>query len=110
METARALQTGPSLRNSIILLFTDQEETGLYGAQAFITEHPRIEDVKLVINFDAGGLSGPSELTNSSPEKGWLIREAAKADSTLYGSSASGEGTSDFNAFKYYGFSGYAFD
>jgi hypothetical protein len=110
LETARALQTGPSLRNSIILLFTDQEETGLYGAQAFITEHPRIEDVKLVINFDAGGLSGPSELTNSSPEKGWLIREAAKADSTLYGSSASGEGTSDFNAFKFYGFSGYAFD
>jgi hypothetical protein len=110
LETARALQAGPPLRNSIILLFTDQEETGLYGAQAFITEHPWIEDVKLVINFDAGGLSGPSALTNTSPDNGWLIREAAKADPNFYASSAFGQGSSDFNAFKFYGFSGYAFD
>jgi hypothetical protein len=110
LETARALQAGPSLRNSIILLFTDQEETGLYGAQAFTKEHPWIENVKLVINFDAGGLSGPSALTNTSPDNGWLIREAAKGDPYYYASSAFGEGSSDFNAFKFYGFSGYAFD
>ena len=110
LETARALQDGPPLRNSVILLFTAPEETGLHGAAAFITEHPWIEDVKLVINFDAGGLSGPSELTNTSPDNSWLISEAAKADTYLYGSSASGEGSSDFNAFKFYGFSGYAFD
>ena len=110
LETARALQAGPPLRNSVILLFTGPEETGLHGAVAFIMEHPWVEDVKLVINFDAGGLSGPSELTNTSPDNGWLIREAAKADSYIYGSSASGEGSSDFNAFKFYGFSGYAFD
>jgi hypothetical protein len=110
LETLRALRAGPPLRNSVILLFTGPEETGLHGAVAFITEHPWIEDVKLVINFDAGGLSGPAELTNTSPDKGWLIREAAKADPTIYGSSASGEGSSDFNAFKFYGFSGYAFD
>ncbi len=110
LETARALQAGPSLRNSIILLFTDQEETALQGAQAFIAEHPWIEDVKLVINFDAGGLSGPSALTNTSPDNGWLIREAAKADPNFYASSAFGEGSSDFNVFKSRGFSGYAFD
>jgi hypothetical protein len=110
METARALQAGLPLRNSVILLFTDQEESGGKGAAAFIKGHPGIEDVKLVINFDAGGLSGPSELTNTSPDNGWLIREAVKADSYIYGSSASGEGSSDFNVFKFYGFSGYAFD
>ena len=110
LETARALQDGPPLRNSVILLFTAPEETGLHGAAAFITEHPWIEDVKLVINFDAGGLSGPSELTGTSPDNGWLIREVAKADPHIYGTSASGEGSSDFNAFKFYGFSGYAFD
>ncbi|MFC1936678.1 M28 family peptidase [Chloroflexota bacterium] len=110
METARALQASPPLRNSVILLFTGPEETGLQGAVAFITEHPWVEDVKLVINVDAGGLSGPSELTNTSSDNGWLIREVARADSFLYGSSASGEGSSDFNAFKFYGFSGYAFD
>jgi len=110
LETARALDAAPPLRHSVILLFTGPEETGLHGAVAFIAEHPWIEDVKLVINFDAGGLTGPSELTSTSPDKGWLIREAAKADSSLYGTSASGEGTSDFNAFKFYGFTGYAFD
>lgn len=110
LETARALHAGPPLRNSVILLFTGPEETGLQGAVAFITEHPWIEDVKLVINFDAGGLSGPSELTGTSPDNGWLIGEVAKADPYIYGTSASGEGSSDFNAFKYYGFSGYAFD
>jgi len=110
LETARALHAGPPPRHSVILLFTGPEETGLHGAVAFITKHPWIEDVKLVINFDAGGLTGPSELTSTSPDKGWLIREAAKADSSLYGTSASGEGSSDFNAFKFYGFTGYAFD
>jgi hypothetical protein len=110
LETSRALHAGPPLHHSVILLFTGPEETGLHGAVAFITEHPWIEDVKLVINFDAGGLTGPAELTSTSPDKGWLIREAAKADSVLYGTSASGEGTSDFNAFKFFGFSGYAFD
>jgi hypothetical protein len=110
LETARALHAAPLLRNSVILLFTGPEETGLHGAVAFITEHPWIEDVKLVVNFDAGGLTGPSELTSTSPDNGWLIREVAKADPYIYGSSASGEGRSDFNAFKFYGFSGYAFD
>jgi hypothetical protein len=110
LETARALQAGPRLRNSVILLFTGPEETGLHGAVAFITEHPWIEDVKLVANYDAGGLSGPSALTNTSPENGWLIREAARADPYIYAGSAFGEGSSDFNAFKSFGFSGYAFD
>jgi hypothetical protein len=110
LETARALQAGPPLRFSVMLLFTGPEETGLHGAVAFIQEHPWIEDVKLVINFDAGGLSGPSALTNTSFDNGWLIREAAQADPHLYASSAFGEGSSDFNAFKVFGFSGYAFD
>jgi hypothetical protein len=110
LETARALHAGPPLRNSVILLFTGPEETGYHGAVAFIQEHPWVEDVKLVINFDAGGLSGPSELTNTSPDNGWLIRQVGKADPYIFGTSSSGEGSSDFNAFKFYGYSGYAFD
>lgn len=110
LETARALKAGPPLRNSVILLFTAPEETGFHGAFAFILEHPWIEDVKLVINFDAGGLTGPSELTNTSPDDGGLIRELAIADPYVYGNSDHGVGASDFEAFKYYGFSGYAFD
>jgi hypothetical protein len=110
LETARALHEGPPLRNSVVLLFTGPEETGYHGAVAFIREHPSIEDVKLVINLDAGGLSGPSELTGTSPDNGWLISEAARAESHFYGTSASGEGLSDFRAFDFYGFSGFAVD
>lgn len=110
LETARALKAGPPLQNSVLLLFTAPEETGFHGALAFILEHPWIEDVRLVINFDAGGLIGPSELTNTSPDDGWLIRELATADPYAYGNSDHGVGESDFGAFRFYGFSGYAFD
>jgi hypothetical protein len=110
LESARALLAGPPLRNTVILLFTAPEETGTHGAVAFLLGHPWLNDVKLVINFDAGGLRGPSELTNTSPDNGWLIRELAAADPYAFGSSSSGAGDSDFNSFKFYGFSGYAFD
>jgi Peptidase family M28 len=110
LETARALLAGSPLKNTVIFLFTAPEETGLHGSAAFILEHPWIKDVKLVINFDSGGLSGPSELTNTSPQNGWLIQNLAKADPYVLASSDAGVGDSDFNTFKFYGFSGYAFD
>ena len=111
LETARALRASPPLRNTVMFLFTAPEETGAHGAVAFILEHPRARNVKLVINFDAGGFNGPSELTNTSPNYGWLIRELSKADPYAFGNSSSNGGSaSDFNPFKFYGFSGYAFD
>jgi acetylornithine deacetylase/succinyl-diaminopimelate desuccinylase-like protein len=35
LETARALQAGPALKNDVIFLFTDGEEAGLLGARWF---------------------------------------------------------------------------
>jgi hypothetical protein len=93
-----------------MLLFTAPEETGLHGSAAFILQHPWAKDAKLVINFDAGGLQGPSELTNMSERSGWLVRNLARADSYAVAVSDHGVGDSDFNTFKYYGYSGYAFD
>jgi hypothetical protein len=111
LETARALRAGSPLRNSVMLLFTGPEETGGHGAFAFIREHPWVEDIKLVVNFDAGGMTGPVELTSTSPNNGWLIRELAKADPYAYGTSASGEGRTDFSlAFDPSEFSGYDFN
>jgi len=107
LETARALKAGTPLRNSVIFLFNGPEETGAHGAAAFIKEHPWINDVKLVLNFDAGGLTGPAELTGRSAKNGWLIREAAIADPYFYGTSTTGAGGSDFTmAFEPAGFSG----
>ncbi|MEE9178872.1 MAG: M20/M25/M40 family metallo-hydrolase [Acidimicrobiia bacterium] len=111
LETARALREGPPLSNSVIFLFTGPEETGGHGARAFITEHLWVDDVKVVANFDAGGMGGPVELTSTSLDNGWLISQLAKADQTAYGNSGSGEGSSDFTiVFEPAGFSGYAFD
>ncbi len=60
LEGLRAyLAQGERPKNDIILLFSDAEEIGLLGAQAFIDKHPWISDVRLVLNFEARGSGGP---------------------------------------------------
>jgi hypothetical protein len=114
LETARALTSNSPLRNTIIFLFTDDEESGLIGAKAFIAEHPWAKGVKVVIGFDASGLVGPGVLSATSQNNGWLIMQLARADPYFVGSSAIttfADSSTDFgHAFKPAGFSGYAFD
>jgi hypothetical protein len=114
LETARALSASQPLLNSVIFLFTDDEESGTLGAQAFIAHHPWAQNVNVVIGFDAGGLSGPGILSATSADNGWLIRQLSIADTTLTGSSAinalADSGTDFGHAFKPAGFSGFAFD
>ena len=78
LETLRALKTGPPLKNDVIFLFTDGEESGLLGASAFADEHPWLAEVGLVLNFEARGSRGPSIMFETSEHNGWLIREFAK--------------------------------
>lgn len=79
LETLRALKTGSPLKNDVIFLFTDGEESGLLGANAFVEEHPWFADVGLALNFEARGSRGPSIMFETSEQNGWLIREFAKA-------------------------------
>ena len=79
LETLRALKAGSPLKNDVIFLFTDGEESGLLGANAFVEEHPWFADVGLVLNFEARGSRGPSIMFETSEQNGWLIREFAKA-------------------------------
>ncbi|MGW0495862.1 M20/M25/M40 family metallo-hydrolase [Streptomyces sp. NPDC003007] len=65
LEIARALKAGPQLRNDVELLFTDGEEHGLLGAQAFVdaaagTERAAAPERTVVINLEARGVSGPA--------------------------------------------------
>jgi hypothetical protein len=87
LEVLRALRGGPPLKNDVIILFTDGEEDGLLGASAFTREHPWARDVRLVLNFEARGSSGPSLLFETTPGNGWLIREVARAAPHPVGSS-----------------------
>ncbi|MGE5325749.1 MAG: M20/M25/M40 family metallo-hydrolase [Deltaproteobacteria bacterium] len=79
LETARALKAGPSLQNDVIFLFTDGEELGLLGAQAFVDEHPWAKDAGVVLNFEARGSCGPVTMFETSDGNGRLIDEFARA-------------------------------
>lgn len=79
LETVRAIQAGQPLKNDLILLMTDGEEVGLLGAKAFVQEHPWVQDVGLVLNFEARGNKGPSFMFETSDQNGWLIQQLMKA-------------------------------
>ncbi|WP_281979588.1 M28 family peptidase [Tenacibaculum mesophilum] len=61
LEGIRAyLAANKTPKNDIIILFSDAEELGLLGAQAFVENHPWAKDVGLVLNFEARGSGGSS--------------------------------------------------
>jgi hypothetical protein len=79
LETLRALRAGPPLRNDIIFLLTDGEEDGLLGASAFVAEHPWAKDARVVLNFEARGNAGPSQMFETSAGNGQLIGVFARS-------------------------------
>ncbi|MEO6547628.1 MAG: M20/M25/M40 family metallo-hydrolase [Ferruginibacter sp.] len=87
LETARALQKTGQLQNDLILLFTDGEEIGLFGANAFIKESPLLKEVGLVINFEGRGNAGPSNMFEVNDHNGWVINEYAKSAAHPYANS-----------------------
>jgi hypothetical protein len=114
-ETMRALKTGSPLKNDVIFLFTDGEEPGLLGAQAFVDEHPWAKEGGLVLNFEARGSSGASVMFETSSGNGWLIREFAKAapypvtSSLLYEIYRILPNDTDFTVYRKAGFAGLNF-
>ncbi|HEY1939141.1 MAG TPA: M28 family peptidase [Candidatus Angelobacter sp.] len=87
LESLRALRAAPALKNDVIVLFTDGEESGLLGADAFASSHPWMNDVGVVLNFEARGDRGPSLLFETSPNNSSLIAGVASAASHPIGSS-----------------------
>ena len=83
LETLRALRAGPQLKNDVIFLFSDAEETGLMGVRGFINENPWVKDTGLVLNFEARGNKGPVLMFETSDENGWLIKELARAGAPI---------------------------
>lgn len=79
LETLRALKSSAPLKNDVIFLFTDGEESGLLGARGFMNEHPWAKDVAVALNFDARGSSGPAMMFETSNGNEWLIREFARS-------------------------------
>lgn len=87
LEALRALRAGPALPNDILFLVTDGEEDGLLGASAFAAEHPWAKDVRVVVNFEARGDAGPSQMFETSGGNGRLVQIFAQAAPHPSGSS-----------------------
>lgn len=111
LETVRALQTEAPLPHDVLVLLTDGEEYGLFGARGFL-EHPWAKDVALVLNVEARGNAGPSMTFELSPENGWLARQYSRAAPYPYSSSLAYEvyrrmpNDTDFTIFRNAGYSG----
>jgi hypothetical protein len=115
LEALRALKVSPPLRNDVILLFTDAEELGLLGAEAFVREHPWAKDVRIAVNFEARGTSGPSLMFETGTGNGAVVREWASAVPRPAGSSLTYEvykrlpNDTDFSVFRRLGIAGLNF-
>ncbi|MCJ8165514.1 M20/M25/M40 family metallo-hydrolase [Pontibacter sp. E15-1] len=111
LETVRALKQGAPLDHDVIVLLTDGEEYGLYGAKAFIG-HPWAKQVGVVLNLEARGNSGPSMTFEMSPENGWVARQYIAAAPYPYAGSLGYEiyrrmpNNTDFTVFKETGYTG----
>jgi len=74
LEIARALKAGPAPARDVIFLFTDGEEPGLLGAEAFFARDPLRDHVGVVVNMEARGDAGRAAMFQTGPDSGDLIR------------------------------------
>jgi hypothetical protein len=72
LEIARILRD-ETPRHPVIFLFSDGEEPGLLGAEAFVAEHPWAAQVGVVVNLEANGTHGQSILFETTENNSWLI-------------------------------------
>jgi hypothetical protein len=79
LEIARALKAGPAPARDVIFLFTDGEEPGLLGAEAFFARDPLRDHVGVVINMEARGDAGRAAMFQAGPDSGDLIGVYARA-------------------------------
>lgn len=111
LEVVRALTAYGPLTRDVIVLFSDAEEWGLLGAQAFIGEHLWANEVAVVVNLDGRGRAGPVLLMEvTSPALLHIFRRvvtrpwAYGLTSLFYRRMG---GATDFCVFRRAGFAGY---
>jgi hypothetical protein len=115
LECARALKSLPQKKREIIFLFTDAEEVGLLGAEAFVADGRQMAKKGIVLNFDSRGTSGPAILFETSNGNSSLIRafrQSAKnpvANSLFYEVYKRLPNNTDFSVFKKSGYPGLNF-
>lgn len=79
LEVLRALKASGPQRGSLVVLFTDGEEVGLLGAEAFRQEHPWVRSVGTVLNLDTRGAAGRCMLFQIVGEEAWVAERVARS-------------------------------
>jgi hypothetical protein len=116
LESLRVLHASPALRNDILFLFTDGEELGWKGAQAFIGAHPEAKnEVGMLLVFDARPGNAPLSLIKTSPGDGWLLRQMTGIPLSLWAGSwknlqERSEMDTDYDVFQPAGYTGVVFE
>ncbi len=77
LEIARMATLAPGFSHDLIFLFTDAEEQGLIGADAFATQHALFDTVRAVINLEARGVTGASVMFETGEKNRRVIRTMA---------------------------------
>jgi len=77
LEIVRALKAAPPLRNDVEILFTDGEEVGDLGAQAYVDSGGAADPRRTaVVNMEARGTSGPAIMFQTVGANAGLMRAA----------------------------------
>lgn len=77
LEVARALGHR-STRLPVMLLFSDGEEAGLLGAEAFVKHELTRWEIAAVVNVEARGTCGAALLFETSGDDDWLVSTFAR--------------------------------
>jgi hypothetical protein len=79
LEAGRALAVEYGGGPDVTLLFTDAEEVGALGAEAFLASGGLDPERTAVLNFDARGNAGPCALIETAGDEGRLVRTLARS-------------------------------
>ncbi|WP_280435110.1 M28 family peptidase [Nocardia carnea] len=115
LEVGRLVGAQGGVRNNLVLLFTDGEEDGLLGAEAFVREHPLGRAGGVVLNWEARGVSGPSlmfETSRGNAELSALFADTVpdpRGDSSMVEIYRKLPNDTDFTEFRKAGFDGLNF-
>jgi hypothetical protein len=115
LEIARIMASRPPARHPLILLFSDGEEAGLLGAQAFVQTHPLAHRIQSAVNLESRGTSGSSLMFETGTANAWLMDLYARSiprpmtNSLFYTVYKLLPNDTDFTVFKEAGYQGYNF-
>jgi Peptidase family M28 len=79
LELARQRAKLPPSRNDVIFLFSDGEELGLVGAQAFAARDVAMQRIRAVVNLEARGAGGPSVMFETGTGNAGLMKLFAQS-------------------------------